>query len=381
MSWIQSFYKTKNLTNNGLFIIGFSVILLVVGLLIPETPVKGFENQLGHLSGLNLKFNDTPEVSEFIGSIKRNNGYLILGTSESTSITGGNYYTYLNNDKYFGTAKFSVLAGAGRTCGLHLPVLLTHKEEVKNLNVIYFINPVYWRSGLNKITESYWNRYTNYQVINSIDEKDKNQLSWFPLEKYSSKLNVIQKGMQSSEYWLRNLRENYFNNLRYWLSPSNYKEGFNFISKSEQNDYSSFDFTEIKNLDKMDTNFNVLKSFKDKHWFNVIYQDETYRYEELQSFITVCKNLGIHATFVLGPVNNRFIQSYQPQALASYSQTTDNIRELLISNNVNYVDASDISDELGAFNDHQHHSAYGAYLIYLKIKANFHEEIFASHTH
>jgi poly-D-alanine transfer protein DltD len=123
----------------------------------------------------------------------------------------------------------------------------------------------------------------------------------------------------------------------------------------------------------MDTNFNVLKSFKDKHWFNVIYQDETYRFEELQSFISICKELGINATFVLGPVNNRFIQNYQPKALVSYNQTTNKIRDLLISNEVSYVDATDISDELGAFNDHQHHSAYGAYLIYLKIKAKFHE--------
>mgnify|MGYP006107622923 CR=1 FL=1 len=100
MSLIQSFYKTKALVNNGIFIILCALFLLIAGYFIPDFTGQEFKEQIYTLNGFNTKHNDPANVSDFYLSIKRNNGFLILGTSESTTIKGGNYYDFLNNDKY-----------------------------------------------------------------------------------------------------------------------------------------------------------------------------------------------------------------------------------------------------------------------------------------
>ena len=58
-----------------------------------------------------------------------------------------------------------------------------------------------------------------------------------------------------------------------------------------------------------------LKSFTNKSWFKPIDKASNYRYEELTSFIKLCESLGIKATFIVGPYNERFITQYDPKSL------------------------------------------------------------------
>ena len=109
--------------------------------------------------------------------------------------------------------------------------------------------------------------------------------------------------------------------------------------------------------------------------FKPIDKQSKYRYEELSSFIDLCNHLAIRATFVVGPYNGRFITKYDKNSLAGYEETCQQIKQLLKDKKADYVDATDISFAAGAFNDHQHHSSYGAYLIYQKIKSHIHESL------
>ena len=48
----------------------------------------------------------------------------------------------------------------------------------------------------------------------------------------------------------------------------------------------------------------------------------------------------------------------------NYQGVVNNIKTLLEKENAKYIDLSSVSDKAGAFNDLQHHSSYGGFLIY-----------------
>lgn len=109
-------------------------------------------------------------------------------------------------------------------------------------------------------------------------------------------------------------------------------------------------------------------------WVGSIDESQNYRYMELASFVKLCKHLGIKATFIIAPYNEIFIRKYYPRHLNAHARTTRKIKQLLINHDADFIDATDISPVVGAFNDYQHHSSYGAYLLYLKIKEKLYEE-------
>lgn len=374
MSLIQSFYKTKNLVANGVFIIITVVILMVVGYLIPDSAPRLFSKQIYTLNGFNTKYNDPREVSDYFLSIKNNNGFLVLGTSETGSIKGGNYYDFLNNDKDIEGKNFSLMAGAGRTCGIYIPLFLHHRDELDSLQLIYFINPVYWRENLCEVDLEYWNRYSNYKMCNNLDLSAQERESFFsPVQAYNDQLSFSSKFVSYLEQSIRSARRNYFNDLRYFLFPEEYTSQFDFISASKT-DYSQDPKYGNVDYKSIDTNWNISKSFKHKEWFKPINETVDYRYKELTSFVKLCKELGIKATFIIGPYNELFIRKYNPENLEAHERTVQKIKHLLLSNNADFIDATDISPVVGAFIDHQHHSSYGAYLVYHKIKHKLYEE-------
>ena len=374
MSLMRSIYKTKNLANNGIFIVISGLCLLIIGYFIPDFKSGNIKRQIYTINGFNTKYNDHTELSDFYQSIKKNNGFLVLGTSETTKINGGNYYDFLNNDKDIATNRFSVLAGAGRTCGMHIPLLLHHRKDVDSLKIIYFINPVYLRTDLCDVSLEYWNRYNNYKMCNDLQlSSDERDDFLKPVIAYNNKLNWFSKAVLYTEQSLRNARRNYFHKLRYNLYPEEYASQFSFIS-STKFDYTKNYLHGKANIEEIDTVWNISKSFTHKDWFKPINKISNYRYEELTSFLKLCKNLGIQATFIVGPYNERFIKEYDLNSVADYKNTTQNIKQLLIDNNADFIDATDISPVVGAFNDHQHHSTYGAFLIYLKIKYHLYEK-------
>ncbi|MCD4725274.1 MAG: hypothetical protein K8R63_10585 [Bacteroidales bacterium] len=367
MKLIRYIYKTKTLSEYGLFLFISLIVLLISGnILIPEYPASHIEKQLLNLNGKYFKYNDNPQVSEFIGSVKRNNGYICLGTSETTTRKDGNYYEFLDQDTSL-KIRFSVLGGAGRSCGIHIPMLLNHKKEVDSLKIIYLINPVYWRSKLNGFDKGYWIRYNNYAVYRKLklnNEEYKDILG--VVEPYGDVLNPGEKFLFTMEYWLRKIRKPFFQDLRYWLFPDKYEEDL-FYQAEEKTGFSSFaNFGKIDTA-YIDSSWNVSYEFLSRKWLNPI-SDNDYRNRELTAFIELCNELDVEVTYVLGPVNTTYIKKYHPPYLDGYLNTVNHIRNILLENNTDFIDATDISDVPGAFVDNQHHSSYGAYLIYLKIK-------------
>ena len=115
-----------------------------------------------------------------------------MGTSESSDLEGGNYYNFLNADTML-HSRFSILAGAGRTCGIYIPLLLQHRDEVDSMQIIYLINPAYWRTDLCEVNMEYWNRYTNNAMIHHLKlTENENQEYFKPVQAYLTKLNLFQ---------------------------------------------------------------------------------------------------------------------------------------------------------------------------------------------
>lgn len=374
MKFLDHFYKTNQLRENGIFILVCLIVLSVLGFFIPENIERQSREQIYSVSGLYTKYEDEKELSTFLQSVKSNDGYLVMGTSESTSLEGGNYYDFLNADEDLDNTKFSVLAGAGRTCGKHIPWLLHQKDRLKDLQLIYFINPVYWRQDLSSPDLSYYQRYLNYRMTEILDLTEEERESYyFPITEYHEELSGFHKVVESLEYGIRSVRKNYFSNLYYLLYPSEYEEKFEVYNQADEDKWISHQIGSIHAPETFDLDYNILKSFEHKNWFKPIDENSDFRYRELLSFINLCKNYGVEATFILGPINERFIESYSPSSLPAYQNTVNQIRDMLDSTGANYIDATDISPVLGAFDDHQHHSSYGAYLIYSKLKAEIDE--------
>src|SRR5690606_34772097 len=51
------------------------------------------------------------------------------------------------------------------------PLILDNPEAFEGLDVIYYINPTYWRVGLNQFREGYFERYVDASLVNRIKEK------------------------------------------------------------------------------------------------------------------------------------------------------------------------------------------------------------------
>ncbi len=365
MKLMHTFYKTSSLARNGIFLL-VSVVVLLGVLFIPDFKWKETSRQVYSIPGINLKYDDEPFVSHFFKSIKANDGYLILGTSESSSLKGGNYYDYLNSDIEV-RESFSVLAGAGRTGGLYIPLFINHKKEVKGLRVIYLINPVYWGSNLSQVNKEYWSRYSNYGYSSGIELSEKEKAFYQPVQEYYDKINLFEKATYTIEYWIRNVREPYFNHLTFLLNPKKYEERITYVKKGAK-DLSAYPLFGQIDTEEIDTSRSHAFNFHNPDWFKSVDLKGDYRYEELSAFVDLCQYLDIQATFILGPYNERFIKHYDVGSLSPYVDVTQKLKTMLEEKGADYIDATDISQAPGAFIDHQHHSSYGGYLLYQKIK-------------
>ena len=372
MKLIRYIYKTKTLSEYGRFIFITILVLLLAGnIFIPEYQPQNIDNQLLRLKGKHFKFADSPHVKDFIRSVKTNDGFICIGTSESTPLRDGNYYEFLDRDTSYPN-RFSILGGAGWTCGLHMAMLLNNKEEVSGLNIIYFINPVYWRSELNGFNKGYWTRYLNYgaykKTLRSSDEAAFKDIS----KNYGEVLNFGERLLFTAEYWLREVRKPFFQDLRYFLQPNKYYEDLAFRAKPKT-EYEDFEYFGIIDTSYIDTSWNITHEFKSRTWLNPI-TDNDHRYRELIAFNKLSRDLGVNVTYILGPINDIYIRKYHPPYLDGYLQTIDKIRETLMSEKADFIDATDLGNIPGSFIDNQHHSSYGAYLIYKKTKKHLYEK-------
>jgi len=370
---LRDFYKTSSLSGHGRFLLIAVLVLMLAGpWLIPEFKVDVGSTQWYTQKGKHFKYNDVGPISRFLQSVKKEDSYLVLGTSESIELNGGNYYRYLDYDPEQPDL-FSYLAGAGRTCGKHIPMLLNHREIVDSLKVIYFINPVYWSKGLSKPNKEYWNRYNNYAMLQRVKMTEEERIRYYQeIEASYNKINWAQKIQYSAEYWLREWRKPFFQDLNWQLDPEAYLNDHRIVVKGRGHSrYPNFGKVE---LEKLDSARNVDKSYQVKTKPKPIDVSTDYRYRELTSFIHLCQDLNVEVTYILGPYNERYFEAKAPEILPGFETCSDSIRQILQHERVDFIDATDISPVIGAFTDKQHHSSYGAYLIYQKIKQHLHEK-------
>lgn len=372
--WIVKSYKTAALANYGLFITISIGVLLLVGVAIPKKHHLQPKEQWHTLKGLHIKHNDEPHVAAFLRSIKKNDGYLVLGTSESGSLRGGNYYDYLNGDRDSDLPYFSPLAGAGRTCGVQIPMLLHHQELVDSLKLIYLINPVYWRENLSRFELGYYRRYNNFAMCkNAAVPKSLSAHLTTSFEAYSNRLNFLEKGIEYAIQLLRSLRRNYFFHFRNLLGCEDSMSDVITVKERITLNKKRKNFGKPPS-EKLDSALNIPQSFTHKQWYKPIGGDKTFRFKELEEFVILCQHLGIETTFVVGPYNRKFVKKYDPSNVKHHNAVVKEIKNLLKEHQVDWLDASDLSDTLGAFTDHQHHSNYGAYLLYKRIKKHLNEK-------
>lgn len=354
---LNKIYRLKNLSLFGKIALAVMIILLAISSFIPAHQYKEPKQQLYTINGTHFKYGDQEKIKHFIESIKLNKGYLCIGTSESGFLQGKNYQHFLNNDNEL-SAHFSILSGAGRTCGIHLPWLHQNKNTAKGLNLIYYVNPVYWNTNLNEIALNYTSRYLNYKFANSFKNES------FTSEQYTKEFSLFNQVTYTLEYYIRSARHSYFNDLKEYLNSINWEE------KSTKINPVKTPVTLDSNtlMSEIDSVYNIKKSFANKNWFRPIDTTTNYRTKELQNFITQCQSIGINITLVVGPYNEKFIANYQPEAVEGYKQTVIKIKKMATDQNVDFVDCTNLSNQAGMFDDHQHHSQLAAKEIANKIK-------------
>ena len=113
---------------------------------------------------------------------------------------------------------------------------------------------------------------------------------------------------------------------------------------------------------------NVLQSFDIHRYTLTPHPEETYRADELRTMIRLCKERGVDIVFVVGPYNQIAYSKVYPSEVANIQKVSTNILKVLKEEGAAHIDCTDLSTIPGTFDDWQHHSSYGAYLIYQKIK-------------
>jgi hypothetical protein len=360
---MKKFYMISSMYQYGKFILLLIPVIIVLSVLvIPPYQIPQTSEQYFTVNGNALKYDDTIVLKAFFESIRKNNGVLCLGTSESTSLEAGNYYDFLNNDSTIST-HFSVLSGAGRTCGIYEWMMIEHPEWFNGLQIIYMVNPAYWRADLCKLNLEYWNRYNNYYICQRASRK----LQTTSLKAYFSTLNIYQKISYSFEYFLKKVSYALNQNLKYNIMPHKVLDKFSGFS-AVKSPLQSFNHFSKPNNEVTDTIHNVDKDFSHFDWLKPIDEQNKFRYEELNSFITISKKCKANVKYIICPYNEQFLKKKETSQLDAHENWRENILKLFDQANVSIIDATDISKMNNTFTDHQHYNSYAAYLIYMKLK-------------
>lgn len=361
---MKKLYQLKTLAYMGLVaLVSVIVLLLIMPLCVPKFQMEKVGGQLYCIRLQELRDNDPLYTDLFLKNIKENNGYLILGTSESNSKPHGNYADFLNGDTTLNCG-FSVISAAGKTSSTYFP-LIQSNENVEGLKLIYYINPSYWCNKLARSSADYFHRYTSYTCYKKANTPKDEQVDHI--------LQVNLKNARPSErvgdflsFYTDRLRRTFYQDIRLKRHPEKFYDKLTWLA--EKSHYQSYSF--YGQIDSAHYNFdlNVAADF-DIHKFTfTVDTASTYRYDELKAMISLCKKHHVDVTFVIGPYNAVAFEKVHPSELPHLEKVCQQIQQILETENVPYVNAVDISTVPGTFDDWQHHSSYGAYLIYQKIK-------------
>ena len=179
------------------------------------------------------------------------------------------------------------------------------------------------------LDKSYWERYTDYALAKDLGLSEEEKVKFGkPIETYFESINTFEKTTYAVESSIRSLRKSYFQDLYYHLNPDKYDEQFLFI-QNEKNNLGGITEYQNPKTEGYDTTWNMLSSFKEKHWCKSINEEQNFRYEELLAFIQLCKSLEVEITCIVAPYNDRFIRLYDPSSIYAYPKTMTKIKALL----------------------------------------------------
>ena len=363
---MKEVYRLRFLAWIGVVVMVAVAFWLVVALLIPTfraPQCPEWDGQLYTIRHQELRDNNPLYTDLLLMSVKRNGGWLVLGTSESNARPKGNYYDFLNADTSL-RCGFSVIAGAGRTACTYF-TLIQSNEHVRGLKVIFFLNPSYGCGKLAYSNVDYFPRYvssTVYREANRPVDQDVDRI----LEANQPK---VAWGDRMGD-WLAchtdRLRRKYSQDLVFALNPGKFGKTLTWldsarVSKLPQScgrpDSSRYNYA-----------LNVEAGF-DVHSYTLWpHPESSYRTEELRTMIRLCKERGVDIVFVAGPYNEIAYRKVHPQELPKIQKVSADMLQVLEEEGAAYIDCTGLSSKPGVFADWQHHTSYGAYLIYQKIK-------------
>ena len=360
---IDQIHKTKSLSRIGVTVLSALALWIVAACLIPTFRAPESCAQLYTIRHQDLRDNNSLYTDFLLKSIKDNDGYLVLGTSETNELPTGNYFDFLNADTSL-HATFSVIGGAGRTACTYFP-LLQSNENVQNLKVIYFVNPAYWCNKLASSNADYFHRYvsiTEYKKSNNPKNQDIDRILKANLRNVRWLDRVAEPMARVSD----RIRRKYYQDLVFTLDFTQFYETLiwpdirNITRKAQQHN--------PPDSNRYNYSLNVSRKFDVNSYELRPHPEEQYRYDELRTMVRLCKERGVDIVFVVGPYNHVAFEKVHPEELAKMQQVPKNIISLLEEEHANYINCSDLSTVPGAFEDWQHPNSYGAYLIYQKIR-------------
>ncbi|GAB5417707.1 MAG: hypothetical protein Crog4KO_26930 [Crocinitomicaceae bacterium] len=320
--------------------------------------------------------NDDVYFHEFMKRLKKNDDVLVLGTSESGFMDSYNYWELLNADAEL-EEQFGVLYGAGRSCERYIPSMLNNPEIWQKQQLLVIVNPVYWRESLSKFNTEYHARYMNDAELQKARIKSMRKED-FDLLFGGGQKGIIKEQMANANQFIdREIHELYYGRLHAFLG----------LEREEVKHFTNhLDYLEVQNrlepkmLNNLRTeilpDFNCTQEFIDKGDYSMLplILDAEYRNTSLDYFMDLCKQLEMDVTFVLGPYNQILAAKCgQPEIIEQHEILEDRLREKFKKEGFECIDATDISEIPGSFIDKQHHSKYGGYLLYKRIKDNWHE--------
>jgi hypothetical protein len=340
-----------------------AVILLGVYLSLVSLP------QALTVNGLYVR-EDNRVFHRFINDIKKQNGVLIIGTSETVNgLEGANYWGILNNDKT-GTLKYSLMAGAGRDYSILLPLVLNNPRLYKDLKILVYINPTYWRVGLNNFNNEYFERYIGPNVAIGIKEKAK-AIGLYEDFIKPAQYNAVGVDTLEDSFAEKMRREiNGLRSLFYYDFNRLIHDKEKIVRYNLDFDLTEEKITELKN--GLNLEYNVLQTYLDTNpTFPAIDLKSSYRYTALYEFIALCKENNIQATFYLGPYNGIFCNKKSPELIPVYEELIQNIKMIISSAHMPLIDGTAQSQIPGTFMDVQHISKYGAFLTAKQIQSYY----------
>lgn len=329
--------KSRYQVISGLAIIIGLVSMAGFGIVHSKMPPK-----LAQYSSTRIRSGDL-SFGLFLRDLRKSNGILIAGTSESGNpIFGSNYWSLLATDgPYYLKRPVAIFAGAGRVPALWMPVLSRFGKDMRGMEFIYYINPVYFDESLNRPNEQYETRYLSSQFLEKESEAGTLPLAAF-LPAISGKNDSSMESALASS-------------LRYRLRKySSAIPAVTIKTLLERSNRSPVAMPEI-----IDPLYGV-STWKLGRASILDISESDYTMSCIREFAIAAKNRGIRLTVLVGPFNSRLAQEVNPSAIESFNEVHENLISLLNEVDVKTIDAFDLSDVPSVFNDGMHLSAYGA---------------------